>query len=487
MPRSRITALVLTLVLGVISASFGEDKASTEKQIEQAQQAFEVENIEIRAEIGREIDAKEAAERKRAKPDLERIKGFKTDREQLEGGTLPNWISSKIKTRIKKNVTTLINVLSTAKSDSLRNKDDQTAETLDKEIEKLKAHPGLGAEKSAGIEKSSNSIKVSAGKSSKAANKAKMWPKNAPEFAVAPFAADRAEQLQAAWATYLKINVDYTNKLGMKFRLIPPGEFLMGNTPEEIEAVLKISGDENFRASFRSEAPQHVVMLTRPVYLSIHEVTQAQYEKVMGTNPSHYSKTGRNKNDVANIDTSDNPVETASWLDAAEFCSRLSVMEKLHPFYNRSGDKVEYYDGNGYRLPTEAEWEFACKAGTTTRYWSGDKDDDLRALGIGWHWGGRPQTVGTLKANPFGLHDTVGNVREWVDDCWDASWYSRFRDTPAIDPRCPSLGGSEHVVRGGCYGDSPITCRSSARIARAATNRGPDIGFRVVLTVTAAK
>ncbi|MCA8999881.1 MAG: SUMF1/EgtB/PvdO family nonheme iron enzyme, partial [Planctomycetaceae bacterium] len=187
------------------------------------------------------------------------------------------------------------------------------------------------------------------------------WPNDAPAPAIAPFTADEARAHQEAWAQYLGVPVEYENSIGMKFRLIPPGEFLMGSTPEEIEAALKVAGeDEAWRERINSEAPQHKVVLTQPVYVGVTEVTQAQYERVMGTNPSHFSTTGDGKEAVANLETGNHPVEMVSWNDAAEFCAKLSVQEKLKPFYFRSGETITPLDGTGYRLPTEAEWESAC-------------------------------------------------------------------------------------------------------------------------------
>jgi formylglycine-generating enzyme required for sulfatase activity len=492
---SRVRILMLLVVLfWALPAGRADDVAQIDQRVQQAREAYDTENDAIRAEITKQIEAREAAERKRANPDLDRIKAIKTELTELnQSDTIPGWVSAKIKSRIKKNTTTFVNALTAAKGDYLRAKDDEQAEAMSAELEAIKTNGLPARDKAAPSEKPSAEKKPSGNKTAgvkkpAGGSKWKGWPKNAPPLAVAPFDAEQAQQHQEAWAKYLKINVEYTNKIGMKFRLIPPGEFQMGSTPAEIAEALKVSGDySNFGLTFKSEAPQHKVTLTHPIYFGVHEVTQSQYEKVMGTSPSHYSKTGKNQADVANIDTSANPVETASWYDAAEFCSRLSVMEKLFPFYNREGDKVTLLEGNGYRLATEAEWEFACRAGTTTKFWSGDNDEDLRKLEIGWHWGGRPQTVGKLKANPFGIYDTVGNVREWTDDYWDPTWYSQFQATAAINPRCPQLTSGDRVVRGGCYGDSPPACRSAARIARPSTNRGPDVGFRVIRTASAVK
>ncbi|MEZ5948428.1 MAG: SUMF1/EgtB/PvdO family nonheme iron enzyme [Planctomycetaceae bacterium] len=312
------------------------------------------------------------------------------------------------------------------------------------------------------------------------------WPVDAPAPAIAPFDANQAKAHQEAWAKYLGVPVEYENSLGMKFRLIPPGEFLMGSTPEEIEAALKVAGeDEGWRERINSEAPQHKVVLTQPVYVGVTEVTQTQYEQVMGSNPSHFSATGEGKDAVANLETGNHPVEMVGWNDAAEFCAKLSQQEQLKPFYFRSGETVTPLEGTGYRLPTEAEWESACRAGTTTRFWSGDKDQDLVSAGwFGSNSGGRTHAAGELKANPFGLSDVHGNVWEWVQDSWDANWYRQFPGKPAVNPNSLFSAGSQRVIRGGNWTCSPSHCRSSLRHASHPPARHY-LGFRVVLPLDA--
>jgi serine/threonine protein kinase len=314
------------------------------------------------------------------------------------------------------------------------------------------------------------------------------WPADAPPAAIAPFNAEQARKHQEDWAAYLKVPVEYTNSIGMKFRLIPPGEFTMGGTPAEIFEALKVADFDWWQEFVRSEAPQHKVILTQPIYFAVHEVTQKQYEQVMGDRPSYFAANGEGKDAVAGMDTASHPVESVSWNDATEFCAKLSRQEQLKPFYSHVGETVTMLDGTGYRLPTEAEWEFACRAGTTTKYWIGNKDEDL--LQAGWFFtnsDSRTHAVGGLKANPFGLHDMHSNIWEWVQDRWGANYYAQFQGTSALDPTGPSSSGSERVIRGGCCNDGAARCRASDRGAYDPTERFNFIGFRVALVAGAVK
>jgi formylglycine-generating enzyme required for sulfatase activity len=243
----------------------------------------------------------------------------------------------------------------------------------------------------------------------------------------------------------------------MKFKLIPAGEFLMGNSesPEELA--------EAFPAMppvwFRDECPQHKVRISRPFYLGVTEVTQEQYEKMMGKNPSIFSKMGIGADRVKGMDTSKFPVENVSWDDAVEFCRRLSAKE-----------------GVTYRLPTEAEWEYACRAGSTTRYCFGDDESQLGEYA--WHGevGGGTHPVGKKKPNDWGLYDMHGNVSEWCQDWLGHDYYG---ESPTHDPTGPATGSSRSV-RGGCFVLEAGHCRSSARRGNPPTRRGPPLGFRVV-------
>lgn len=310
-----------------------------------------------------------------------------------------------------------------------------------------------------------------------------------PAPAKAPFNAEQAKFHQEDWARYLRLPVEFTNSLGMKFVLIPPGEFQMGSEPEEIEQALQpFAADALWQERIRGEAPRHTVMLTQPIYLGVQEVTQVQFAQVIGKNPSHFASTGAGKDGVAGLTTADHPVERASWNDAAEFCARLSQLERLRPFYSRVGESVTMLDGTGYRLPTEAEWEFACRAGTTTGFWIGDKSEDLSQAGwFNANSASRSHAVGEGKANPFGLFDMHGNVWEWVQDAWEPAYYAQFQDTPALDPRGPATDGSPRVIRGGDWFCDKSTCRAATRSAEPPTQRVHGIGFRAALSVGAVR
>ncbi|MGI8982403.1 MAG: SUMF1/EgtB/PvdO family nonheme iron enzyme [Pirellulaceae bacterium] len=316
------------------------------------------------------------------------------------------------------------------------------------------------------------------------------WPKDAPAPAIAPFDAKQARKHQEEWANYLGVPLEHKNTIDMTFVLIPPGEFIMGSTPEEIETALAFitPTDKQSQKCVKTEGPRHKVILTRPIYLGVVEVTQAQYEKVMGKNPSSFAATGPGKDSVIGIDTTSYPVESVNWNDAAEFCTKLCQLEELKPLHSRVGERPAPLGGDGYRLPTEAEWEFACRAGTTTRYWNGDGEKDLLLTGwFGTNAGRKTHPVGELRANPFGLYDMHGNVWEWVQDGWDPAWYGKFQKEPAIDPSSPyPAGGSLPVLRGGAASRHASHCRASNRYADV-----PEvhfgIGFRVVLTVDAVR
>ncbi|MGO9466393.1 MAG: SUMF1/EgtB/PvdO family nonheme iron enzyme [Isosphaeraceae bacterium] len=221
---------------------------------------------------------------------------------------------------------------------------------------------------------------------------------------------------------------------GMTLIRIQGGEFMMGSPGDDKEAAYY-------------EKPQHKVRIS-PFYLGVTEVTQEQYQTVMGVNPSWFSSTGGGKNRGAGGSTGRLPVEQVSWLDAVRFCNALSNKDKLTAYYKIVGDNVRIPNpkGSGYRLPTEAEWEYACRAGTATKYSFGDDSSELRdSAWYSRNAGGTTHPVGQKRANAFGLYDMHGNVWEW---CWD--WYSDsyYKEPIVDDPRGPS-GASCRVIRGG--------------------------------------
>jgi formylglycine-generating enzyme required for sulfatase activity len=307
-----------------------------------------------------------------------------------------------------------------------------------------------------------------------------LGPGSKPPIAVAPFAAAEAKSHQQAWARYLGLPVEHTNSIGMKFRLIPPGEFLMGSTSEEIEEALQLvnTNERISRECVESGAPQHRVRITEPFYLSVCEVTQNDYEAVQGVNPAKFQDSDRH---------ADHPVEMVSWNDAVAFCVNLSEQEGLTPHYSLDGRTWLSQSGSGYRLPSEAEWEYACRAGTTTKYVTGNRDDELTIVawlrsGTGTH------PIGKLPANPFGLHDMHGNVWEWCQDAWDPAYYQQFDQITAADPQGPpAVAGAHRVHRGGSWMWGASRCRSSYRDHEDPVSVHTVIGFRVALPVEAVR
>ncbi|HND52598.1 MAG TPA: SUMF1/EgtB/PvdO family nonheme iron enzyme, partial [Pirellulaceae bacterium] len=244
-------------------------------------------------------------------------------------------------------------------------------------------------------------------------------------LAIAPFDAATARAHQEAWAKRLGAPVEFTNSIGMKFRLIPPGEFSMGMTPQEAESVAaQGANDENIKNAAVISVPAHGVRMTQPYYLGTYEVTQQQYEKVVGANPAFFSEKGAGRDFVKVDDAPQLPIESVSFIDAAKFCIKLSEMERREPAYSAVDDMITIAKGNGYRLPTEAEWEWACRAGSTTAWSCGGQDASLAA--VAWltdNSDTRTHPAGRLKPNPFGLHDMHGNVWEHCQDWYDAQAY----------------------------------------------------------------
>jgi formylglycine-generating enzyme required for sulfatase activity len=237
----------------------------------------------------------------------------------------------------------------------------------------------------------------------------------------------------------------------MDFVLIPAGTFLMGSPDGDGEA-----------ASF--ERPRHQVTISKPFEIGRFEVTQAQWEAVMGASPyaldrsnPFYNLPGMRER----ITRPDHPA-TVSWNDAQRFIAEMNRLENT----------------SRYRLPTEAEWEYAARAGSKTRYSFGDSETDLPSHA--WFGGdfqtGGTHPVGQKTPNPWGLHDVHGNVWEWVRDWYDPEFYAR---SPSKDPSGPA-SGSKRVVRGGSWHATATSWRSAFRRDYDPDYRGISIGFRVV-------
>jgi len=240
-----------------------------------------------------------------------------------------------------------------------------------------------------------------------------------------------AQVAQKECSQRLGLPVEITNSIGMKLKLIPAGEFMMGSPESDDTAGLY-------------ERPQHKVRITKPFYLGVYEVTQAEYEKVMEKNPSRPKGAA-------------NPVEQVSWDDATEFCRRLSSKEE-----------------KTYRLPTEAEWEYACRAGSTTLYSFGDAPASLGEFA--WHGSDyRTHPVGEKKPNAWGLYDMHGNVCEWCADWYDSRYYA---NSPTDDPTGPEMA-TFRVYRGGSWGFSARLCRSAVRRRRSPEDGYHHLGIRV--------
>ena len=304
-------------------------------------------------------------------------------------------------------------------------------------------------------------------------------------------------------ASYLKLKV-ITNSIGMKLVRIPAGEFMMGSreSVEELDkAYAKYGADCQW---FKHEHPRHRVKISKSFFMGMHEVTVDQFRQFVrdtdyktdgekdgkggvgwneekGKSERHSRYTWRN----TGFKQDDNqPVVFISWNDAVAFCKWLSGKEKQK-----------------YRLPTEAEWEYACRAGTTTRYHSGNDPEGLVRVGnVGdatlkaripptpWALAGKDgyvftAPVGQFQSNAFGLYDMHGNVWEWCADWYGEAYYAKC---PSVDPKGPA-SAKHRVLRGCSWGYRPSYLRSAVRSRDLPDTRYFDVGFRVITTVVLPK
>ncbi len=288
-----------------------------------------------------------------------------------------------------------------------------------------------------------------------------------------------------------------TNSIGMKLVLIPAGEFMMGSSAEEIKAWNDWFKQQDVKTDIDDEGPQHRVRITRPFYLGTYHVTRGQFRQFAGDSGYHTDAEKDGKGAVGYNgekfeqkpeytwrntgfeQTDEHPVVNVSWNDAVAFCEWLSRKE-----------------GKTYRLPTEAEWEYACRAGTTTRYWCGDDQEKLAEVANvadatlkakipnakftisasdGYAF---TSPVGSFRPNPFGLYDMHGNAWEWCADWYGKDYYAA---SPTDDPNGPS-SGALRVLRGGSWYDWPSVVRSALRSGGAPGDRNYFTGFRVSRT-----
>jgi uncharacterized protein (TIGR02996 family) len=314
-----------------------------------------------------------------------------------------------------------------------------------------------------------------------------------PWLICADWLEDRGDPLAAAYRCRR-----LTNSIGMELVLIPPGTFLMGSPPTE-------EGRDN------DEGPQHEVTITRPFYVGVYQVTQEEYERVMGSNPSWFSASGGGKDKVKGKNTRRFPIENVSWDDAVEFCRRLSGLPE------------EKHARRLYRLPTEAEWEYSCRGGASDSkpFYFKEPMPFLCSTQANFEgnypYGGAPKgeylerttTVGSYQPNAFGLYDMHGNIWEWCSDWYGEDYYNQ---SPLQDPQGPqglqtrpsrvrggglALAASDEpddwppirqsrVLRGGSWHVYGRYCRAASRGGNAPSYRCKDIfGFRMLLVAGA--
>jgi formylglycine-generating enzyme required for sulfatase activity len=248
----------------------------------------------------------------------------------------------------------------------------------------------------------------------------------------------KAKAAQTAWAAKLGKPMQWTNSVGMTFQLIPAGEFMMGSP------------------SGQADETPHEVRLTRPFYMSTTKITRTQWTKVLGTVHSERFP-GPNM-----------PMICVHWYDANQFAGALSKLDKVN-----------------YRLPTEAEWEFAARAGSTTAYYTGDTEADLdKAAWYVKNSGSTLHPVAQKAPNAFGLYDMLGDTWEWCNDYYDKDYYGR---SPVEDPTGPKLSlYGYRVVRGGSIYFSAAFCRTTHRDYYQDSRMDKHFGCRIVLPVATA-
>lgn len=284
-----------------------------------------------------------------------------------------------------------------------------------------------------------------------------------PALLSLPFDEDAAKGSQHAWSEFLVMASILNSDFEIELILIPPGVFTMGFSPDG-------------HVKYVDQMP-HSVQISRPFYLSRTEVTQNQWYELMRFAPwdeQEYVYTGESF-----------PASFVSYIDAVEFCNRLSLKTGLNPYYHISGKSIEITGSNGFRLPTEAEWEYACRAGSESEWQFQNENGPLdkyawfnkNAYNAGEPY---PHRVAQKSANAFGLYDMHGNVWEW---CFD--WYGPYAQNAESDPTGRKDPDDVHrrVIRGGSYSSDAISCRSFNRSSLRQVAQTAGVGFRVARNV----
>ena len=278
-------------------------------------------------------------------------------------------------------------------------------------------------------------------------------------------ASQRQEAAAKALGQPKEMTLDLGNKVTMKLVLIPAGKFIMGSPESEQREAAKAAALAGYndalaalaKANAKTEGPQHQVRISKPFYMGVYDVTQEQWEAVMGTTLTQ-QRDRAGKSLTLPGAGKNYPMYYVSWNEVMEFCRKVSA---------KTGKKV--------RLPTEAEWEYACRAGSKTRFDFGNNDTDLGDHA--WYTGNsddKTHPVGQKKPNAWGLYDMLGNVSQWCSDYYMDS-YADAKDT---DPQGPA-SGTERVARGGSWFDEQWDCKSASRNCPAPEGRDFRIGFRV--------
>lgn len=336
-------------------------------------------------------------------------------------------------------------------------------------------------------------------------------PAHQPDWLVSPCSTIRANEIQRAWAKHLGLPVEVQNRLGQSFRLIPPGIYDRGSQTEQMQSLMGSmpKEDTHWRDCLLSSTPAHRVVVSKPFYLAVNETTQAEFKAILGRNPAWYSASGPEPYYVDRVkgeDTSRHPVEGVTWKDAQEFAQKLASSELgqivgLAAFRSSrlseqacSSEFSEVDCGLAgevasrslssihYRLPTDAEWEHACRGGTASPFSFGETEP----VAMGWFGeanGGRTWEVGRGEVNPLGLYGVHTGVWEWVEDHWSVPEYGQYRDWPVLDPLHSAGTPLPHVVRGGMWPDR--RSRSFDRYAYDADFQTFFVGFRLVLDLPA--